>query len=54
MLMNYGRKAEKVNQLTEMTHSVWAIIGENKVSAVDRESAVRVLSRGGVDLSRII
>ena len=53
-LMNYGLKAEEVTQLTEMTHSVWAIIGENKVSAADRESAVRVLSRGGVDLSRII
>ena len=53
-LMNYGLNAEDVTGLTRMTGANWALIGGNKVSAVDPKAAAAAVIAGGVPMTNIM
>ena len=53
-LMNYGLNAEDVTALTKMSGASWALIGGNKVSAVDPKAAAGAVMAGGVPMNHIM
>ena len=53
-LMNYGLNAEDVTQLTKAVGASWALIGGNKVSAVDPMGAGKAVVMGGVPMDHIM
>ena len=53
-LMNYGLNAEDVTQLAKNVGATWALIGGNKVSAVDPMGAAKAVIMAGVPMEHIL
>ena len=53
-LMNYGLNADEVTALTQRVGAKWALIGGNKISAVDPKAAVGAVVMGGVPMDHLM
>ena len=53
-LMNYGLNADEVTALTQRVEAKWALIGGNKISAVDPKAAVGAVVMGGVPMDHLM
>ncbi len=52
-LMNYGLNDDAVTQLSKFVDAKWAIIGSNKISAIDPTTAVHAVVKGGVSVDNV-
>ena len=53
VLMNYGYSASDITKLTKKVEAQWAIIGTNRVSAVDNVLAINAVTNGGVQRKNV-